>query len=56
MFCFAVAICDLVHDVDAIHGLCWLLTASGNICSFTGTTRISEKNFQMLLAVKEVEI
>ena len=21
-FCFVVAICDLVHDVEAIHGLC----------------------------------
>ena len=20
--CFVVAICDLVHDVDAMHGLC----------------------------------
>ena len=21
-FCFAVAICDLVHDVETMHGLC----------------------------------
>ena len=31
IFCFVFAICDLVHDVDAIHGLCQLLTASGNL-------------------------
>ena len=30
-FCFAVAMSDLVHDVEAIHGLCWLQTASGNL-------------------------
>ena len=28
--CFVVAIFDLVHDVEAIHDLCYLLTASGN--------------------------
>ena len=22
IFCFVVAICDLVHDAEAIHGLC----------------------------------
>ena len=26
-----VAICDLVHYVETIHDLCYLLTASGNI-------------------------
>ena len=26
-----VAICNLVHDVETIHGLCYLLTASGNL-------------------------
>ena len=30
-FCLVVAICDLVHDVETIHGLCLLLIASGNI-------------------------
>ena len=30
-FCFVVAICDLVHDEEAIHVLCQLLTASGNL-------------------------
>ena len=25
--CFVVAICDLVHDVEAIHGLCQMLLA-----------------------------
>ena len=54
-FCFVVAIGDLVHDEEDIHGLCQLLTASENlfwnmsdaretaICSFTGITHISEK-------------
>ena len=22
IFCFVVAMCDIMHDVDAIHGLC----------------------------------
>ena len=30
-FFFAFAISDLVHNVEAIHGLCLLLTASGNL-------------------------
>ena len=53
-FCFVVAICDLVNDVEAIHDLCSLQTASENlsimsdahetaICSFTGITHILEK-------------
>ena len=29
--CFVVAICDLLHDVEPINGLSWLLTASGNL-------------------------
>ena len=58
-FCFVVAICDQVHDVEAMHVPCQLLTSSGNLflnmsdaretvrilCSFTGTTHISEKTF-----------
>ena len=52
---FVVALFDLVHDVEAIYGLCYLLKASGNFsqnmseanetanCSFTGITHISEK-------------
>ena len=31
IFCFAVAICDLVHDVETIFHLSYLLTASGNL-------------------------
>ena len=31
MFCFVVAICDLVHDVETIFHLSSLLTASGNL-------------------------
>ena len=30
-FCFVVAMCDLVHDVEDIFHLSELLTASGNI-------------------------
>ena len=30
-FCIVAAICDLVHDMDAIYDLCWLLTTSGNV-------------------------
>ena len=29
IFCFAVAICDLVHDVETIFYLSYVLTASG---------------------------
>ena len=29
-FCFDVAICDLVHDVETVHGICSLPTASRN--------------------------
>ena len=31
IFCFVVAICDLVHDVITIFHLSYLLTASGNL-------------------------
>ena len=31
IFCFVVAICDLVHDVETIFHLSNVLTASGNI-------------------------
>ena len=31
IFCFVVAICDLVHDVEIIFHLSYLLTASGNL-------------------------
>ena len=40
---------DIVHDVETIFHLSYVLTASGNlfqmllICSFTGITHISEK-------------
>ena len=30
-FCFVVAIFDLVHDVETIFHLSYLLTASGNL-------------------------
>ena len=55
IFCFAVAICDLVHDMKTIFHLSYLLIASENLlfnmsgaretanCSFTGITHISEK-------------
>ena len=31
IFCCAVAICDLVHDVKTIFHLSYVLTASGNL-------------------------
>ena len=31
IFCFVVAICDLVHDVETIFQLSYLLTASRNL-------------------------
>ena len=31
VFCFLVHVCDPVHDVEAIHVLCLLLAASGNL-------------------------
>ena len=31
VFCFVGAICDLVHDVEAMCYLPYLLTASGNL-------------------------
>ena len=55
IFCFVVAICDIVHDVKTILHLSYVLTASGNLflnmsdaretanCSFTCITHISEK-------------
>ena len=55
ILCCVVAICNLVHDVETIFHLSYVLTASGNLfsnmsdacetanCSFTGITHISEK-------------
>ena len=31
LFCFVVAICDILHDVETIFHLSYVLTASGNI-------------------------
>ena len=31
IFCFVVAICGLVHDVETIFHLSFVLTASGNL-------------------------
>ena len=31
VFCFVVAICDLVHDMEIIVHLSYVLTASGNL-------------------------
>ena len=31
IFCFVVATCDLVHTVEAMSGLPYVLTASGNL-------------------------
>ena len=52
IFCYVAALCDLVHNVEAIYSLCLVLTASGN--SFRNMS--DARHFQMLLAVKEGEI
>ena len=31
IFCFVVAICDLVYDVETIFHISYVLTASGNL-------------------------
>ena len=31
IFCFDVAICDLLHDVETIFLLSYVVTASGNL-------------------------
>ena len=31
IFCFVVAICDLVHNVETIFHLSYVLTVSGNL-------------------------
>ena len=31
IFCFVVAICDLVHDVETLFHLSYVLTESGNL-------------------------
>ena len=38
-FCFDVVMCDQVHDVRAIHGLCELLPASGTLFGITSDAR-----------------
>ena len=55
IFCYAVAICDLVHAVEAMYDIPKVLTPSVNIllnmsdthetaiCSVTGIIRIAEK-------------
>ena len=35
IFCCVIAICDLVHDVETIVHLYYLLTASGNLEIFS---------------------
>ena len=40
IFCFVIAICDLVHDVETIFHLSYALAASGNL--FRNMTDASE--------------
>ena len=54
LFCFVVAVSDLVHDGEAIHCLSLLLTTSGNLfCNLQFHRHHSyfRKDFQMLIAV-----
>ena len=50
IFCFVVAICDLVHDVKTIFHLSYVLTASGN----HGHHSYFRKDFQILLTRKAI--
>ena len=52
-FFFCVdAICDLVHNMETIFHLSYVLTASGNL-QFHGHHSYFRKDFQMLLTLKE---
>ena len=48
VFCFVVAICVLVHDVETICHLCYLLTLN---CSFPGIIHMSEKQLTEAMIV-----
>ena len=59
VFSFLVHVCDPVHDVEAIHVLCLLIAASGNLLrnlQFHGHHSYFSKDFQMLVAAKEGKI
>ena len=47
IFCFVVAIglCDLVHDVETIFHLSYVLTASGNKIAVSRASLIFQKRF-----------
>ena len=53
IFCFVVAICDLVHDV---RGYTWPMLAARCNFQFHGHHSYFRKYFQKLFAVKEGEI
>ena len=56
IFCFVVAICDLVRDVENIFHLSYVLTASGNLflqIVVSWASLIFQKDFQMLLTFHE---
>ena len=55
-FYFVVAICDLVHDVETIFHLSYMLTASGDMSDareIHGHHSYFRKDFKMLLTFKE---
>ena len=55
IFCFVVAMCDLVHDVEAKHSICLLLKAF----AIPQSSLIFQKGFPdavSSIAVKEGEI
>ena len=41
-FCFDVAVCSQVHDMETIHGICLLRIASANFRILSSFTQISE--------------
>ena len=46
MFCFVGSMSDIVHDVEAIHDLCFLLTTSGNLFCNISDAREASLIFQ----------
>ena len=62
IFCFVVAIYDLVHDVETIFHLSYVLTVSDLFCNMNDAREKLQfhehhsyfrKDFQMLLTLKE---
>ena len=55
-FFFVIAIFDLVHNVEAILHLAWLLTAFGNMTDAHETEKISRSCLQLTKAIYSLHI